>query len=177
VILARTAFVAAVASIVLISSGPVAGSGEQFPRGLMSAEPTKSKTCTIEVRPMSFGTYDPLAGSALNALGQVIYVCGNLDDRGNDNKAIRIEMETGYSNQYITRVMTAGNNNYLEYNIYLDSTHTTIWGNGTNNTDVYVDTKPPNKTPVTVPAFGRIRALQDVPVGQYVDSLIVRVVF
>ena len=60
---------------------------------------------------------------------------------------------------------------HLYYNIYLDATHRTIWGDGTNGTDVYIDPKPPNKTPVTVPAYGRIRALQDVPAGQYADVM------
>jgi spore coat protein U-like protein len=177
--LGRSAIVALLAGL-LVATLPVAGAEEQYPRGLMSATPTApqgGRTCTIDVRPLSFGTYDSLSGIALDALAQVIYVCGNLDDRASGNKTIRIEMETGYSNQYGTRNMTAGNNNYLEYNIYLDPTHRTIWGNGTNGTDAYIDPHPPNKTPVTVPVFGRIHAMQDVPAGTYVDSLIVRIVF
>ena len=72
--------------------------------------------------------------------------------------------------------MTAANT-ILEYNIYLDATRRIIWGNGTNGTDVYVDSSPPNRTPVVVPLFGRIFGMQDAPAGEYRDSLLARVVF
>jgi spore coat protein U-like protein len=179
--LSRSAMVAAAAAMFVIAARPRAGAVEQYPAGLMSAAPTTSgnRTCRIETRPLSFGAYDPLASTHIDALGQVIYVCGNLSSSSTapGNKAIRVELETGYSNQYGVRVMTAGGNNHLEYNIYLDATHRIIWGNGTNGTDVYVDTSPPNRTPVIVPMFGRIRGMQDVPAGDYIDSLIARVVF
>jgi spore coat protein U-like protein len=178
---ARLLVVAIIALMLLSGARPTAG-GEQFPRGLMSAAPTGSKrTCTINVRPVSFGTYDPLAGAALDAVGQVIYMCGNLGASGtgsdNNNKAIRIELETGLANSFSPRAMYAGSVDRLEYNLYLDATHQTVWGQGAFGTDVYVDPKPPNKTPVIVPIFGRIRSLQDVAVGQYLDSLLARIVF
>jgi spore coat protein U-like protein len=59
----------------------------------------------------------------------------------------------------------------LNYNIYLDATRRTIWGNGAGITQVYIDTNPPNATPVIVPAFGRIFARQNVESGQYADSV------
>jgi spore coat protein U-like protein len=178
---ARSLLVAIAAVMLLSAARPTAGD-DQFPRGLMSAAPTSSKrTCTINVRPVSFGTYDPLAGAALDAVGQVIYMCGNLGSSGvptdSDKKTIRIELETGLANTFNPRAMYAGTTDRLEYNLYLDATHQTIWGQGAFGTDVYVDPKPPNKTPVIVPIFGRIRSMQDVAVGQYVDSLIARIVF
>ena len=176
---ARSLLIAMVALALLMGARPIAGD-EQFPRGLMSAEPRAGNhSCTIDVRPVSFGTYNPLAGSAVDAVGQVIYVCGNLAASGTAQgaKAIRIEMDTGGANTY-QRHMSAGTGlDFLAYNLYLDATHRTIWGNGTNGTDVYVDTHPPNRTPVIVPVFGRISGMQDVPAGQYVDSLLVRIVF
>jgi spore coat protein U-like protein len=179
---ARSAMVAMLA-LLLIATLPVAGAEEQYPRGLMSVEPTApqgGRTCTIDVRPMSFGIYDPLAAAPLDALGQVIYVCGNLDDRAKPeegNKTIRIEMTTGTANTFSPRGMFSGPTDRLDYNIYLDATRTTIWGQGAFGTDIYVDSNPPNKTPVTVPAFGRVRQLQDVPEGQYVDVVTVRILF
>jgi spore coat protein U-like protein len=173
---------AALVAVMLVTSARPTAGDEQFPRGLMSAAaPTKSRTCTINVRPVSFGTYDPLAGAALDAVGQVIYMCGNLGASAlapdNDKKAIRIELETGLANSFSPRAMYAGATERLEYNLYLDATHQTVWGQGAFGTDVYVDSKPPNKTPVIVPIFGRIRSMQDVPVGQYLDSLLARIVF
>jgi spore coat protein U-like protein len=179
---ARSALMALVA-LLWIATLPIAGADEQYPRGLMSVEPTApqgGRACTVDVRPLSFGYYDPLAGAPLDAVSQVIYVCGNLDDRAkpeNGNKAIRIEMTTGTAGQFTPRYMSAGPTDHLEYNIYLDATRTTIWGQGAFGTDVYIDSNPPNKTSVTVPVFGRVRQLQDVPEGQYVDVLTVRILF
>jgi spore coat protein U-like protein len=177
--LSRLLMTMLLALIVLVGAR---GSGEeQYPQGLMSAAPTTSsnRTCTIDVRPVSFGTYDPLQANPVNALGQVIYVCGNLGASGTaqDNKAIRIELTTGLAGQFSPRYMSAGATVNLAYNLYLDPTHRTIWGQGAYGTDVYVDAKPPNKTPVTVPIYGQILGLQDVTAGQYADALTARIVF
>jgi len=177
---ARSLMIAMAGVTLLVGASPLAGDG-QFPRGLMSAEPAAggSRTCTIDVRPVSFGTYDSLAGSAVDAVGQVIYACGNFgaSSTAQGAKAIRIELETGVANTF-QRHMSAGTGvDFLDYNLYLDATRRTIWGNGTNGTDVYVDTHPPNRTPVIVPVFGRISGMQDVPAGQYADSLLARIVF
>ena len=59
----------------------------------------------------------------------------------------------------------------LEYNIYLDATHRTIWGNGRSYTEVYFDSKPPQDTPVTVVAYGRIFRGQEVAAGAYLDAV------
>ena len=53
----------------------------------------------------------------------------------------------------------------LNYNIYLDATHRTVWGDGVLGTDVYFENNPPNGTPVIVPAYGRIPARQDPDAG------------
>ena len=179
--LTRFALLAAAAAMPLIGARPIAGSVEQYPRGLMSVAPTASDkyACTIEVRPVNFGTYDTLSTAALDALGQVIYVCGNLSasSLAQGAKAIRIELETGLANQFTPRYMFASGTDQLAYNLYLDPTHRTIWGQGAYGTDVYVDSNPPNKTPVTVPVYGRIPGMQDVPAGQYADVVTARILF
>jgi spore coat protein U-like protein len=181
--LIRSTMIAVAAAMLLIGARPSAGPVEQYPGGLMAAAPTGSgnnRICRIETRPLSFGVYDTLAATDTDALGQVIYTCGNLSasSTAQGSKAIRIELETGASSQYGVRHMyTSGFSDRLEYNIYLDPTHRIIWGNGTNGTDAYIDSSPPNRTPVVVPAFGRIRGMQDVRTGEYVDTLIARVVF
>jgi len=165
----RSLLVAMVATGLLIGARPAAEA--QFPRGLLAAAPRDPKKgfCTIETRPLSFGTYDPEANAELNAVAQVIYTCDN------QAKKIRIEMTTGFANQF-DRYMTAGQD-HLNYNIYLDSTHHTIWGQGLYGTDVYYENNPPNGTPVIVLAYGRIPPRQDPPPGQYFDAVTVRVLF
>lgn len=170
---ARPVVVAMLGLLIGASAGP--GSAAQHPRGLM-ASAAKSKGCTIETRPLSFGTYDPLATTALDALGQVVYTCGEkgeADQRAVKN--IRIEISRGSSSSY-DRAMTTGGD-HLRYNVYLDASHRTVWGDGSNGTDYYFDSHPPNKTPVTVPAYGHIFAMQDVVAGQYTDVLQVTILF
>jgi len=169
VTLARPLLIAVVAVTLLVCARP--GAEAQFPRGLMAAGPEGKKgACTIETRPLSFGIYDPEANADLDALAQVIYTCDN------QAKKIRIEMTTGSSNQF-DRYMFLDATTHLYYNIYLDSTHRTIWGQGLYGTDVYYQNNPPNGTPVVVPAYGRIRRGQDAPPGNYVDLLTVRILF
>jgi spore coat protein U-like protein len=176
---ARSLLLAVLAVVLLISPRPMAG-GDQFPRGLLSAE-SKSQFCTIETRPLSFGTFDPLAGTTLDATGQILYTCGNGNGNGpstqESSKAIRIEMAQGSSNSFGTRAMVGPGADNLTYNIYLDATHRTVWGDGTGSTQTYYDAHPPNRTPVIVPAFGRIDSRQDVEAGPYVDSVAVRILF
>ena len=72
---ARSLLIAMVAVALLIGARPIAGD-EQFPRGLMSAAPRAGGgSCTIETRPLSFGIYDPLAETDVDAIGQIIYTC------------------------------------------------------------------------------------------------------
>ena len=178
----RTVLIATVAVGLLAGARPMAGD-DQFPRGLMSsAEPRTSRVCRIETRPLSFGTYDPLADAPLDAVGQIIYVCANAvaagaTDPDPEKKSIRIEMSRGFSASYSVRQMFGPDIQGLEYNIYLDATHRTVWGTGAGSTEVYIDGNPPLDTPVIVPAFGRIFGRQDVEAGQYADSVAVRIQF
>lgn len=176
----RSLLIAVVGVILLIGARPIARD-EQFPRGLMSsAEPRVSRSCTIETRPLSFGTYNPLEGTDVDAIGQIIYTCENSGGPGTrakpEDQGIRIEMAQGRSNSFAPRRMY-GLGGDLEYNIYLDATRRQVWGTGEGPTLVYIDLHPPNRTPVIVPAFGRIFGRQDVEAGPYADEVPVRILF
>ena len=172
----RSLFVAMVAAVLLV--GARSGAEAQFPRGLLAGPPREKApggpTCAIETRPLSFGNFDPEADTNVDAVAQVIYTCNNQANK------IRIEMTTGGAGTFSPRHMSAGTGlDFLDYNIYLDATRQTVWGQGLFGTDVYYENNPPNGTPVIVPAFGRIPARQtpSPPPGQYVDLLTVRVLF
>ena len=149
----RSLLVAVAALAVLIGARPMAGPG-QFPRGLMaSAGPRAAgRSCTIETRPLNFGIYDPLAETDVDATAQIIYTCVNrtggadgvrgVGGVGDSAQAIRIELRQGLQNAFDPRVMTGPGFDDLKYNIYLDATHRTIWGNGVDITQVYIDSHP-----------------------------------
>jgi spore coat protein U-like protein len=169
----RSLFVVIAAAVLLVGTRP--GAEAQFPRGLLAAPRGKAKPdnglCTIETRPLSFGTFDPEANAELDAVAQVIYTC---DQHASQ---IRIEMTTGGSNQFDRYMQGPSIGDRLSYNIYLDATHRTIWGQGLYGTDVYHESNPPNGTPVIVWGYGRIPPLQNPPPGQYADVLTVRILF
>jgi len=189
---ARSLLIAVVAVVLLIDARPTAVD-EQFPRGLMSSAPRTpgGMVCTIETRPLSFAPYDPLADMEVDAVAQIIYTCdtgneggggggrgrGGGGGGGGGSQGIRIEIDQGANNSFDPRAMVGSGFERLEYNIYLDATHRTIWGTGVGSTQVYIDTHPPNRTPVIVPAFGRIFARQDAIAGIYADSVRVGIVF
>jgi spore coat protein U-like protein len=204
----RSLSIAMVAVALLISARPIAG-GEQFPRGLLAgAEPKvgQGRSCTIETRPLSFGIYDALEISDVNAIGQIIYTCTNAAGGGgggggggrgggggpppgrgggpgagqtasSGQAGIRIEMAQGSSNSFAPRHMVGLGLASLDYNIYLDATHHQVWGTGEGPTLAYIDANPPNGTPVIVTAFGRIFGGQDVEAGPYGDNVPVRILF
>jgi spore coat protein U-like protein len=86
-------------------------------------------------------------------------------------------MAQGGSMSFAPRQMIGPGLTSLDYNIYLDATHRTVWGTGEGSTQYYYDANPPDKTPVIVTAFGRIFGRQDVQAGQYADSVPVRILF
>ena len=166
----------AVAAALALPIGLGAGGAPaaQNPRGLLAGV-ERAKGCTIETKPLAFGSYDPLAGTAVDGVGEVIYTCGTKGAAASAVKNIRIEISRGLSNSYDRQMRSADDR--LSYNIYLDADHRTVWGDGSSGTDYYFNARPPNKTPVTVPAYGRIFPEQDVAVGQYSDVLQVKIYF
>jgi spore coat protein U-like protein len=193
----RSALIAVTVAL-LIGVRPIAGVA-QFPRGLMmSAEPRGGGSCTIETRPLSFSAYDPLADTDVDAIGQIIYICGSGGGGGGGGRGggggpppgrgggpgtlaqetgIRIELDQGGNNSFAPRGMVGPGFEILDYNIYLDAQHRTVWGTGAGGTEVYLNLNPPLNTPVTVPAYGRIFRGQDVEAGQYADVVSVRIQF
>jgi spore coat protein U-like protein len=165
----KSLFVAMIATVMLV--GARSGAEAQFPRGLLAGPAEKKGYCAIETRPLNFGNYDPESNASVDVVTEVIYTCDN------QAKKIRIEMETGVANTFDRRMSAGTGSDFLNYNVYLDSTHTTIWGQGAFGTDVYYQNNPPNGTPVVVRAYGRIPPRQNVPTGSYVDLLTVRILF
>jgi len=181
----RLLVIATAAAVLMIGARPMA-EDEQFPRGLMSSAPRvpgQGLSCTIQTRPLTFRPYDVLGDSlGVVAIGQVIYLCveggrGGAGTRASSDRGIRIEMTEGQNHAFVPRAMAGPTSDTLEYNLYLDSTFVTIWGDGAGRTEVYYDGSPPSGRPVIVPIFARIFGRQDVVAGTYHDEVLVRIVF
>lgn len=120
-------------------------------------------SCTISTTGVSYGTYDVFSSSAVDSTGTVTYNCLLVT-------SVQITMSKGSAPTFSPRQMPNGAE-VLTYNLYLDASRTTIWGDGTGGTSVYSQTLPPLGTNVNVTVYGRVPAGQDVSAGTYSDNV------
>jgi spore coat protein U-like protein len=124
--------------------------------------------CTISTSGVAFGSYSVFNSAATDSTGTINYQCtlGIL---------IRVELSKGSSTTFDPRKMTNASN-ALNYNLFLDSTRTTIWGDGSGSTGrishIVVALFPHSAT-----VYGRVPALQNVAAGGYTDSVTASIVF
>ncbi len=127
--------------------------------------------CTITTTAVSFGSYNVFAGSADDGTGQITYRC-----TGPPTPLVTIQLDKGGSTSFSPRQMRRGSET-LNYNLYLDSTRSTIWGDGTGGTQTYSRSNPPNGQNINVSVFGRVPAGQDVSAGTYSATVTATIFF
>ena len=121
-------------------------------------------SCTISAVGVSFGTYNVFSVSPLDSTGSVTYTCtGIASDR------ITINLSRGGAPTFNPRQMNQAAET-LNYNLYLDAAHATIWGDTTSGTSRYGPIKPVATNTITI--YGRIPVGQDHTAGSYTDTVI-----
>lgn len=132
----------------------------------LSVSATIVNNCTIITTPVSFSTYDPIGANATadddNGTGTVTIAC----TRGT---IATIGLGPGNNASGTARRMLNGTSNYLTYELYQSSARTTVWGNA--GAALYSPGAAPSKAPRTFSVYGRIFAGQDLPAGNYVDTV------
>jgi len=130
-----------------------------------------SKNCTITTAPVSFGAYDPVTANAtapLDGTGTVTVTCTK-------GAVAVVGLNPGSNAQGTSRRMSQGAAAYLNYELYKDSTHSTIWGDAA---DTALDIPAaPNRNPRDFTVFGRVAQAQDATVGNYSDTVVATVNF
>jgi spore coat protein U-like protein len=138
---------------------------------LLIAVSAAEAACTISTTAVSFGSYNVFAGSADDGTGQITYRC-----TGTPTPLLTIQLDKGGSPSFSPRQMRNGSET-LNFNLYLDSTRTTIWGDGTGGTQVYSQANPANGQSINLSVFGRIPAGQDVSAGTYSATVTATIFF
>lgn len=133
-------------------------------------------TFTVLTSPVSFGSYNPLSGTANNTTGSVsVKVTALVLAAG---VSYEIRLSKGNSTTYSPRQMKLASN-ALNYNLYSDSNRSQIWGDTTSGTvsvsDGYTMVGLSNTTSYTV--YGRIPASQNVTAGLYTDTITISVIY
>lgn len=138
-------------------------------------------TCTVTTTAVAFGIYDPFSPTDHDAAGNVNVACtvplliGIL-------VTYNVKLDKGsYSSTLSTRQMDNGNGNRLDYNLYTNSSRSTIWG---DDTEGYAS-RTISKGLLSLisfnddlPVYGRIPAGQtSAAAGNYSDSVLVTVTY
>lgn len=121
--------------------------------------------CGLSTQGVSFGVYDPFAASSLDSAGEITVTC-------DAPATYRISLSPG-GGTFNARAMQNGGVP-LYYNLYVDFSRATIWGDGTAGTAT-VSGSAANVAHVSV--YGRMPARQNAAVGSYSDVLTVIVEF
>jgi spore coat protein U-like protein len=136
------------------------------------AASAKKVQCTFNAAStLPFGSYDVYSNSDVETMGLMAITC---DSHGTN---FTISMGTGsHSATFYPRYMSA-NGSLLKYEIYLDAGRTTMWGDGTLGSSVYIGTAEKANSPFAIYFYGLVPAGQDVAVGSYSDSIVTTIDF
>jgi spore coat protein U-like protein len=122
--------------------------------------------CNVSTTGLNFGSYDVF--STLND-----DVTATINVNCHSGVAYSIWLSSG-SGTFAARTLTNAGK-LLTYNLYLDPTHLTIWGDGSAGTGTISGTG--RGTNIPTPVYGRIPARQNVRAGTYSDVITITVNF
>jgi len=127
----------------------------------------RADPCKLEsVGGIDFGKYDPLSPTTLHTAGSLGYGC----PPGQGGPEITISQ--GQWGTYASRAMqnAADPAGLLHYNLYLEASCVTVWGNGSNGTSVNLG---PAGRDQSIPVYACMPPLQNVSAGTFTDTVVV----
>jgi spore coat protein U-like protein len=132
----------------------------------LGATVARSEGCTVSTTGLNFGNYD-----IFSSLNDDITATINVDCPSGTAYSIWLSSGAG---TFSSRTLTNGGK-LLAYNLYLDPTRLTIWGDGSAGTGTFSGTGTGSN--VGTPVYGRIPAGQNAWVGSYADVITITVNF
>ncbi len=167
--MSRTLFIGVFALIAIAAGGSILTA--QSSSATLAVSVSVAKDCTISTSPVGFGAYDPVAANAtapLDGTGSVIVTCTK-------GATAHVGLDGGSNGQGTSRRMKlASGSEYLAYELYRDSSRSTVWGEGSAVLDVGA---APSRNPRTFTVYGRVPGGQDASVGAYADTVVAIVNF
>jgi spore coat protein U domain-containing protein, fimbrial subunit CupE1/2/3/6 len=126
----------------------------------------RAAKCTVSTSGINFGTYDVFSTVNDDITGTITVNCTN-------KSPYTLSLSSG-SGTYASRTLKSGIH-ALAYNLFVDPTRLTIWGDGSAGTSTAsgMGTGTNSNTPI----YGRIPARQNVFTGTYSDVVTVTVTF
>jgi spore coat protein U-like protein len=137
----------------------------------LTVSATVTTNCTITTAALAFGSYDPVVANAsanLDGTGTVSVACTK-------GAAPTIALGSGSNASGSTRRMSDGASHYLTYELYQDSSRSTVWAGA--GAGLLTTVAAPSKVARDFTVYGRIVGNQDVPAGTYGDTVVATVNF
>ncbi|SPQ00602.1 Sigma-fimbria pilin [Candidatus Sulfobium mesophilum] len=134
--------------------------------------------CTVSTASVSFGSYDATSQNHLASNGSVTVDCsvGVAPPNPSVNVLIIIGQSPNSGSFNPRKMKNITGADLLNYNLYTNSSMTSIWGDGTGGTStVTLGKVNRNALPIVTSVYGSIPAGQDVSAGSYSDILIVTI--
>lgn len=157
--------------VLLISSASVAQTSKTATANLQVST-SVAKNCTITATPVVFPAYEPIGA---NASSPDDSTAGGLTVTCTKGASTTIGLGIGSHANGTTMRMSDGGTNYLEYALYSNEARTAVWGNAAPN--LVTPALAPSKDARTFSVYGRIAGNQDVPEGNYDDTVVATVNF
>ena len=126
-----------------------------------------NSTCTVTATNLNFGSVQSAPSGELHSTSMVSSTCTK-------ETSYTMSFNTGSQSDYHNRAMTgskSGNTDLLAYNIYQDTAHANILGDGTNST--YLVSLMGDGTPQNLTVYGSIPLNQYITPDDYTDNLTV----
>jgi len=134
--------------------------------GLLAVPVARPATCTVTTSGLNFGNYNVFSSTEDDVTATIGVNCTK-------RQSYTISLSTG-SGTFASRKMK-GTVGTLAYNLFLNATHVTIWGDGTSGTSTFSGTGTGAKVNTTV--YGKVAAGQNVRMGTYSDSITITVTY
>lgn len=154
------------AAALLLSTVPMVGHAATA-TDTMAVSATVQSACIVAASALSFGSYNPTAGTNADATTTLSVTCTS-----GTSYTVGLSAGNGSGATVSSRKLTNGGNT-LNYALYQDSARTTNWGN-TPGTDTPASAVA-GSSATTLTVYGRIASGQNVPAGSYTDSVTVTV--
>jgi spore coat protein U-like protein len=139
--------------------------------GHLAAPALRAAECNFVAGDINFGTYDLLTNQPSVTSGTVTVTCNPAKPR-----LVTVTLSAGQSGTFASRQMSAGPGDRLLYNIFTDSSFTTVFGDGNGGSRSLTNSVIKN-VPWVITYYGRMPAGQDVAAGLYGDRLVLTVDF
>ena len=156
----------------ILKSTLIAAAGLLFANSAMAATDTDTflvtatvtDSCRVTATSLDFGAYDPNAATDNEATSTITATC----TEGTDY-TLALDFGSNSVNATDTTRAMLGGGNYLDYELYSDSSHATDW----NATNTVASTAVAGANTHTV--YGQILAGRYVPAASYTDTITVTI--